>query len=55
MRFEEYLGVLAGQLPALMKKAAADYPEVREWVQRIYAFSQMALARQQPDVDHNKE
>jgi hypothetical protein len=47
LKFEEYLGILARNVPALMKKAAADYEEVREWAERIYALGQMTLARQQ--------
>jgi hypothetical protein len=47
MKFEDYLGILAKNIPALIKKAAADYNEVREWAERIYALGQITLARQQ--------
>jgi hypothetical protein len=47
MKFEEYLAILARTVPALMKKAAADHEEVREWAERIYALGQMTVARQQ--------
>ena len=39
MKFEEYIHVLAGDAPRLMKKAASEYTEVREWVKRIYALN----------------
>jgi hypothetical protein len=36
MKFEDYLSdVLASDIPDLMKKAAADHQEIREWMQRI--------------------
>jgi hypothetical protein len=47
MKFEEYLGILAAQIPSLMKKAATDYTEVREWAERVYALGQITLARQE--------
>ena len=51
MKFEEYLDILARNVPALMRKAAADYEEVREWAERIYALGQMTLARQQGSIE----
>jgi hypothetical protein len=51
MKFEDYLGILAGNIPAMMRKAAADYEEVREWAARIYAIGQMTLARQQGAIE----
>jgi hypothetical protein len=51
VRFEDYLGILATDIPALMKRAAATYNEVREWVERIYALGQITVARQQSAVE----
>lgn len=51
MKFEEYLDILTRNVPALMRKAAADYEEVREWAERIYALGQMTLARQQGPIE----
>ena len=47
VKFEEYLGILAGPIPGLMKKAAADFTEVREWVERIFALNRITFTRQQ--------
>jgi hypothetical protein len=46
VRFEEYLEILARRMPALMKKAMADFTEVSDWVKRIYAMNQIGFARQ---------
>ena len=43
VKFEEYLEILAGQIPALMKKAMGDYEEVREWVEKIYLLNQAEI------------
>jgi hypothetical protein len=40
LKFEEYLQILSKDAPLLMKTAAAKYPEVRDWLERIYALGQ---------------
>jgi len=47
MKFEDYLGVLAKNIPARMRQAAAENDEVREWVERIYAMGQLTNIQQQ--------
>lgn len=47
IKFEEYMDVLARDMPGLMKKAAAEYKEVHDWAERIYALGQMTLAQRQ--------
>lgn len=42
MKFEEYLQMLASNIPSLMKKAAAEHDEVREWLEKIYALVEMS-------------
>jgi len=42
MKFEEYLQVLASNIPSLMKKAAAEYDEIQEWLEKIYALGEMS-------------
>lgn len=44
MKFEEYQGILVENVPALMKKAAADHEEVREWAEKIHGLGRMTLA-----------
>lgn len=48
MKFEDYLGLLAENVPALMRKAAAEHEAVHEWATRIYAMGQLTVARQEP-------
>lgn len=43
-KFEEYIGELAERAPTLAKKAAGDFKEVLEWMQRTYAMSKVAAA-----------
>jgi hypothetical protein len=47
MKFEDYLGALANTIPSRMKKAAASFDEVGEWVERIYALGQLTFAQQE--------
>ena len=51
MRFEEYLGILEENSPVLMRKGAADFTEVREWVERIYFLGQVTVARRKGMID----
>jgi hypothetical protein len=39
MKLEEYVDVLFESMPSLMRKAAADDAEVRDWIERIYITS----------------
>jgi hypothetical protein len=41
MKFEEYFEVLRGDVPRLMKQAAVEYADVREWVERIYVMNKV--------------
>lgn len=50
MTFEDYLSILAGHIPTMMKTAAADYKEVREWAERIFRMGQLTSARQQGTI-----
>lgn len=36
MKLEEYVGLVSESSPSLMRQAAHEYPEVRDWLQRIY-------------------
>jgi len=40
--FEEYLEILWGNAPQLMKRAAQQHREVRSWLDRIYMLGQVA-------------
>jgi hypothetical protein len=42
MVFEEYLQVLAGNIPSLMKKAAAENDQIQEWLEKIYVLGEMS-------------
>jgi len=41
MKFEEYIEVLASHIPVLMRKAAADFDEIRNWIKMNYALSEL--------------
>src|SRR5579872_836355 len=51
MRFDQYLGVLASNAPALMKRAAADHKDVRDWAERIHALGRLTLQREEGLLD----
>jgi len=40
MKFEDYIQLLANDIPCLVKEAAAEYDEIREWIERIYFLNQ---------------
>jgi hypothetical protein len=42
VKFEEYLEILWKDVPQLMKKAAAKYSEVKDWLERIYTLGRAA-------------
>lgn len=47
MKFEDYLELLAQNIPALMRKAVSEHEAVREWATRIYVMGELTLARQE--------
>lgn len=42
MKFEEYLRVLADNIPYFMKKAAEEHNEIKIWLEKIYALGEMS-------------
>lgn len=42
MKFEEYLEHLASNIPRHMKKAAKNFDDIREWLERIYALGEIS-------------
>lgn len=41
LRFEEFLNVLARDVPTSMRTACAQHKEVRDWVMRLYVMNQL--------------
>ena len=41
MKLEEYVDLLSGSIPSLMRQAAAEYTEVRDWLKRINGTSRL--------------
>jgi hypothetical protein len=39
LRLEQYIQVLAGNIPELLARAAEDYNDVRDWIERIYMMN----------------
>ena len=46
MKFDEYIEVLASRIPTVMRKAAADFDEIHDWIKMNYAM--VGLTRKFP-------
>ena len=41
MKFDEYIEVLASRIPVLMKQAAEEFDEIRNWIKMNYAIGEL--------------
>jgi len=53
VKFEDYVRGLDDGTPGLIKKTAVEFPEVREWVERLYALNQATPERSLDELEHD--
>ena len=49
MTFEDYINILASEMPQMMKTAAEENEEVRKWVKMMYVMREASLHRAQQE------